>query len=148
MIYVDAFLKTALLTALAWAAVRDIRKKEVELPMLALCAAVSAIDIIISFIMKTTTLPELGLCLLPGALMLFISWATRQGLGYGDGLMALCIAPALGPKWVMMGLILAIFLCGFLSLFLLVCKKAKGKTQIPFLPFMAVGMGVMVFAQI
>lgn len=148
MIFVDAFFKTTLISALAWAAVRDIRKKEVSATLLILCGVVALLDIIVMLFMNTATVWSLIACLIPGAVMLLISRATGQSLGYGDGLMALCIAPAFGLEKAALGLILAVFLCGFLSLFLLVCKKAKGKTRIPFLPFMAVGMGVMVLAQV
>ena len=148
MIYVDAFLKTALMSVLALAAVRDIRKKAVTAGLILICALTSVLDVILLLCTDGTTLAAAGISLIPGVIMLLISKVTGQGLGYGDGLMALCVAPALGIQKAALGLILAVFLCGILSMFLLVLKKAKGKTKIPFLPFMAVGMGVMAVAQI
>lgn len=148
MIYVDAFFKTALIGALVYAAIGDIRKQEVTSLTLILCGVISLLDTAIMLAMGTGTASMALLSLFPGCLMLLISKATAQGLGYGDGLMALCAAPCLGLWKTALGLMIAVFLCGVISLFLLVLKKAKGKTRIPFLPFMAAGMGVMMLAKI
>ena len=148
MIFVDAFLKTALIATLVLAALGDIRKKEVTAMMIIMCGIIAAADAGVMLLMHSATLPYIALSLIPGIVMLLISRVTGQGLGYGDGLIAICAAPALGIQKTAFGLILAVFLAGILSLFLLGFGKANGKTRLPFIPFMAVGMGVMVLAKI
>lgn len=148
MIFIDAFLKTALMVALVLAALGDIRKREVTSLMLIMCGLVSLADAAVMLSMQSATFAGTALSLIPGALMLLVARITGQGLGYGDGLLALCAAPALGLYKTALGLILAVFLSGILSLVLLVMKKAKGKTRLPFIPFMAAGMGVMVLAKV
>ena len=79
---------------------------------------------------------------------ILLSFVSRQSVGYGDGLLLLCAGPALGAGVAVMGMIAAVFACGLVSGALLIFKKVGKKAQMPFVPFLTFGMGVMMLAQI
>lgn len=74
--------------------------------------------------------------MLPGVLLLVAALGTKK-VGYGDGAVLLLLGTAVGgPKsWMLFGISL-FFISGF-SLALLALKKVKGRTKIPYLPFLA-----------
>ena len=132
------------------AAVTDIRKKDISVAIPILCGVLSLIFAVIPAFLSADPYRIKGFffSLIPGVLMLLISGVTDQSLGYGDGLMALAIGPAFGLEGTVFALTLAVFASGLFSIVLLVIRKAGKKTQIPFLPFMTLGMGVMLFAPV
>ena len=126
----------------------DIRKKEVPLWELGVAGALSAAKIITDLVVGSFDPLASALALVPGALFLALAFITRQGVGYGDGLLILCIGPALGLYGLALGLIISLFACSLFSGVLLLLKRAKGGTRIPYIPFLTIGMGVMMLAQI
>ena len=141
-------LKICVLAMMLVCSITDIRKQEI--PAWELCAffALSAVGCILQFLGGDTDVVMMALSLLPGVLILLLSFITREGIGYGDGLVALFLGPALGLKCTGTGLILAFFASSVFSAVLLFTKRAGRNHRIPFVPFMTLGMGVMMFAPI
>ena len=131
---------------IAAAAFFDIRKKEISLWLLLVMAAVSLGGTAYGLYAGERTVFEIVTSLLPGIIMLFISWITGQGMGYGDGLLVLAISMAFGFYKVVIGISIAFFITGLLSVFLIVIKKANRRDSFPFIPFILLGMVVSMFA--
>lgn len=77
--------------------------------------------------------------IIPGLLCLVIAKASRQAIGYGDGLL-LCMMGVYLKLGELIGVCLWAFtIAGIAALFLLITKKKKGKQEIPFVPFLLLG---------
>lgn len=124
----------------------DIKKKEIALWQILSCGALSAARIILQIHGGTLDPMDLTLSFLPGVTMILIAFLTRQSLGYGDGILGMCIGPALGAEIALLGICGAVMASGMVSGILLVLKKAKRNSRIPFVPFMTMGVGVMMLA--
>lgn len=90
-----------------------------------------------------TSIYEMIVSMIPGMILLTISLLTHEAIGYGDGAVALVL-----------GLMLGVDLCVFSVLlgFLLIAPYAlyrmwkRNKEPIPLIPFLLLGMEVIVFA--
>lgn len=127
------------------AAYRDIKKKEISMIAIIACALLSLITAGARFYLGEGVVSSF-LSLLPGAVMLFIWRITREEVGCGDGLILMAIGPVYGLEHVMLGCFVGLFAISLLSIILLVCKKGNRKTKIAFVPFLTLGMGVLMFA--
>lgn len=135
-----------ILTVLGIISFRDIKEKEIPMWLIWCCGALSLGRVIYLLTTGAFSPLEMLISLLPGALLLLTAYITRGGVGYGDGLLALGIGPAVGPAVLAAGLGIAVMASGLFSGVLLILKKAGRKTRIPFVPFVAFGVGVMLFA--
>ena len=77
--------------------------------------------------------------------VLTAAFLTREGIGYGDGILALLLGPVFGTEVMWAGLFLAFLLSALCSILLLACKKADRKTCLPFIPFLTSALGVVQF---
>ena len=85
--------------------------------------------------------------LIPGAFLLAISLCTRESIGYGDGWTVLALGILLG-LWKCFVVVFAGFLfSAIFSLILLVLRRVNGKSRLPFLPFITMGLGVVMVVQ-
>lgn len=142
------FFQIGILAVMLFVSIRDIRNKEILSAEIIACGVISILRIGVMIFQKNGDAWDLALSLLPGVFMLFISLISRQSLGFGDGLLALSIGPAMGAAIVCGGVVTAVFLCGIFSGFLVAIKKVKGGSRVPFVPFMTLGLAVMEFAKI
>lgn len=78
--------------------------------------------------------------LLPGAFCFLVSWISRQGLGYGDSALVVGCGLSLGLQPCMTILFVAFFLSGLCAAGLLVTRRAGRKKEIPFVPFLLLGV--------
>ena len=77
--------------------------------------------------------------ILPGMFLLTSAYATRQAIGYGDGL-AVCVCGLyLGMGQTFAMLFYALLFCSVVSAVMLVCKKRTYKTGVPFVPYLIAG---------
>ncbi len=79
---------------------------------------------------------DMLLGLIPGALLLIISKLSRQAIGYGDGIMLISSGILTGLFGAVFMLLVSMLLASAVSIVLMMIKKGKGKTQLPFIPFM------------
>lgn len=77
--------------------------------------------------------------LIPGVVMLFISFLSGEKIGYGDGIMLTYIGCVMGWKGALTALFVSLFASAVISVILLLLKKADRKTEIPFVPFISIG---------
>lgn len=128
------------------AAFFDARTKKIPLWMIGVTAAVSMLAGALFLKNGTCNAQELAASLMPGALLLLVALVTREAVGYGDGLLLLAAGPLFGWQKMLLCIPAALLLTTLVSVVLLACKKADRKTRIPFVPFLAAGMGVISFA--
>lgn len=79
-----------------------------------------------------------------GVLLVALAFLTGT-VGYADGVVVIVIGLLAGYRHVMAMLCMSLLLASLYSGALLIMKKAKRSTQIPFLPFLLVGWLVAVF---
>lgn len=130
-----------LLIILVIACIQDIRSKYIHVNVFVL-AIVFAIAFNAS---RPFVFRSLFFGLLPGLILIIISFTTKEAVGYGDGMMFLYIGSVLGIDRTALIFILSFFASSLVSLILLILKKAGRKEKIPFIPFILFGVCVSGF---
>ena len=130
------------------ASVEDVRKKEIAVWEIASCGVVSVAACISGVLHNDADALGIFMSLLPGIAILFIALMSGEGIGFGDGFLLLAAGPALGPFAAALGLLAALFAGSIFSGILVLVRKAGKSTRIPFVPFITLGMGVMLLEKI
>lgn len=138
----------AAMALLLLASITDIRKKEVPVWEIAGFIGISLMRAAALFPEGDIDVTGLVLSVVPGIIVLLLAFVTRQGIGYGDGLVILALGPTLGLERMGLCLMVAFFACSVLSGILFLIKKAGKNSRIPFVPFITIGMGVSLIAAI
>ncbi len=128
------------------AAVHDIRKRELTWSVLAAAGALAIASSATALICGQWSLPELLMSLAPGGALLAMAFLSREGIGYGDGLLTLLIGPAFGWERMTAGILLAFFSSAVISVILLAAKRVGRRSCLPFVPFITLAMGVVSIA--
>lgn len=84
-----------------------------------------------------------ALSLVPGAIFFLLSFVTREKVGYGDGWVLLMIGLFLDLPRCFLILVAGLLIESVAALVLLALKKIQRNKEIPFCPFLLLGMGVM-----
>ena len=120
---------------------RDYREKQI--PLTLLLAMSVAVALLAVFCPKESLGSQIGGAVL-GILFFFVSSLTKQAIGYGDSWLILILGVHLGLALALQLLLLASFVAGVSSLFLLIKSRWNKRISIPFVPFMVLGyLGVM-----
>ena len=82
------------------------------------------------------------LSLIPGIGFFLLSFLTREKVGYGDGWVLLMIGLFSGFSRCFMILLIGLLLESMVAIILLALKKIQRDREIPFSPFLLLGMGV------
>ena len=130
------------------AAIRDIREKQIPLIIPIVQMVFSLIYFLYLWTRGMDNPKGLLLSMLPGLALLGVGYITRQGIGFGDGLMILSLGPLFGMANIMLITLLSFTLSAIVGGTLLILKKAGGKSAMAFMPFLTVGVGVISFAVI
>lgn len=126
-------------------AVFDIRKREIPLMMLifGICTALGMN--LWQIFNGALSMAEAGFALLPGVFLLFISFCTREKVGYGDGLLLLISGLLIGFYSCCLSFFIGLICSSICALFLMVLRKAEKNSEMPFAPFLVIGLGVGFF---
>ena len=130
-----------ILVVLIFAAAEDFFRKEISFWMPAISGLISLVKIAVDFCYGEMDFAGILFSLVPGVVLLIIAFATKQEIGYGDGLMAL------GFEKTCVVLCISMTMASLFSILLLIVKRDKRST-FPFIPFLTAGMGVTLFAKI
>lgn len=95
-------------------------------------------------VMGETSWVEVGLSLTPGMLFWMLSFISGEKVGYGDGWVLLMIGLFLGAGRCFLVLMTGLMAESFVVLVLLAFRKVRGDGEVPFVPFLLMGMGVVV----
>ena len=123
----------------------DIKKREIPLILVALGILAALGTDLWQIGRGTLSIADAGFALLPGVFFLMISFCTREKVGYGDGLLLIMTGLCTGLAQCFLGLCIGLILSSIVVLLLLVLRKAGKNSEIPFAPFLAIGMGVVFF---
>lgn len=81
--------------------------------------------------------------LIPGILFWMISFVTREKVGYGDGWVLLMIGVFAGFLRCFLTLLIGLVLESVILLVLLMLHKIQKDGEVPFVPFLLLGLGVV-----
>jgi len=120
---------------------QDIRRKEIHIMLL-------FVGIVMAFIgvfQVNGTIENRILGVTLGGILLGMNVITRGQIGVADGIIVGILGITLGFYTCSGILLMALFVSAIVSLILIILKKAKRKTTIPFVPFLLLGyLGVLV----
>ena len=101
-----------------------------------------ALAIGLAALLKPVSLWEMAGGLLLGLFLLGISFVTRGALGRGDGIFLAIVGLNLGFSTVFSIFSGALLLAAILAVLLMIIKRVKKDTALPFLPFLGVSYGI------
>ena len=123
-------------------AVCDGLKREIPL-VIVWIGIIAGVILHIQGIIKDDIWLSVLLSLFPGIMFWLISFVTREKVGYGDGWLLIMIGIFVGLRNCFLILLAALVLESIIVLVLLAVRKISGDRQIPFAPFLLLGMGVV-----
>ena len=139
-------LKIIAVGVIGFAAYTDMKTKKIPLWTIGLVAALSLVSCVVMVTDGVMDISEILLSMTVGGALLLVGYVSRGGIGYGDGLLLLAMGPLFGYRALVMGLSGAFILSALVSLVLITVKKCKRGTKLPFVPFIALALGVVSFA--
>lgn len=121
-------------------AIWDVWKKMV--PAIALClgGVMGLFYSIYAVSVGSRSVFEIGLALCPGAILLLLAYATRQQIGYGDGILLLILGLLLGKEAVIFILVVGQLMASGFGIFLLVLRRAGKGATMAYIPFLFAAM--------
>lgn len=114
----------------------DLKRKEIPLWSILIFGGVG---IILAFFGDITESMSYIGGLMIGLLVIGTAAATKETVGYGDGMAIAVCGIYLGFFRTFFVLFYGLLLCSVISAVLMVMKKRTGKTRVPFLPYLLVG---------
>lgn len=124
--------------------VTDIKNKTIPISVMILFGIFAAVYAVIG----NKHILEIIYSLTPGAFLLALSLCTRESIGYGDGLLVMVLGVLVGFSICLLTVISGMIISGVFALILLIFRKVNGKTRLPFIPFLTMGLGVAYIAGI
>lgn len=94
--------------------------------------------------MGETGIIAAAVSLIPGAAFFLLSFFSREKVGYGDGWVLLMIGLFLGLYRCFLILLAGLVMESAVAIVLLAFRKMQRDKEIPFSPFLLLGMGVVV----
>lgn len=86
------------------------------------------------------TVQDIGTGMIPGILCLLLSFLTGQAIGYGDSLIVLICGMGLGVLQCIQILMISFAGAGLFGVVLLLTGRADRKKELPFIPFLLLGV--------
>ncbi len=94
-------------------------------------------------VMEEASFSSVMLSLVPGAVFFLLGFVTREKVGYGDGWVLLMIGLFLDFSRCVLILLAGLLIESAAAVVLLAFRKISRDKEIPFCPFLLLGMGVM-----
>ena len=88
------------------------------------------------------TLLQSMLGVIPGILFLVIAWVSGKA-GYADGIILIWIGIMCGYRDSFLVLAASLMLASTISIILLMLRKVNRQSRIPYIPFLAAGLGIV-----
>lgn len=124
------------LVGLGYFSVEDIRRR--ELPTIPIFIA-GAAGLVFSLLSGAWRDFSVLYRFLPGLLCLLLAFVSRESIGYGDGMVILCLGSYLTLAQLLELCMAALTLAGLVALVLLVGLHRGRKTSLPLVPFLLAG---------
>ena len=136
------WLEITLFLLLALCALWDGIKKEIPLGLVWIGIAM-AIVMHATGILGEETWLSIGISVLPASVFWMLSFITREKVGYGDGWVLFMIGIYMGFMKCVLILMAALVLESIILLVLLVLGKIHKEEEVAFVPFLLLGLGVV-----
>lgn len=124
--------------------VADIKKRQISLLEVFLIAGYGIIAAVMT---GGLHFPDLIGGVAIGGALLVLSLVSRKAIGPGDGLLMCATGILLGFKDNAAVLFVGLIICAVFSLVLLILKKAKGTTAVPFIPFLTASYWIVILGK-
>ena len=121
-------------------AILDIKKRQISVLVVLLMAI---FEIGYKFYYDLILFPECILSIIPGLIMIIISFFSEQSIGYGDGLLVMCLGLYMMVEQILFIGIISVTIAGVFAIILVIFGHKKKNYEIPFVPFMVIGYGMM-----
>ncbi len=95
-------------------------------------------------VMGETELSVMAASLTPGAGFFLLSFFSGEKVGYGDGWVLLMIGLFLGAYRCFLILLIGLLAESVVAIVLLACRRIQRDREIPFSPFLLLGLGVVI----
>lgn len=127
----------------------DIRSKKIPLWCISLGAADAVVSIISAWRAGTGGIgsADIAVDMLPGLLFLLISWTTNEKVGYGDGLVILIMGIVMHYRQCVAAVAIGLLVSSVFSMIMIASKKMNLRSRIPFVPFLTIGVGILLWAK-
>lgn len=76
------------------------------------------------------------IALMPGIILIFLSFITRENIGYGDGVSVMIIGSILGIRSCVLVICVSLVMISVVGVGLMLLKHASRKTRLPYIPFL------------
>lgn len=123
----------------------DVRRREIPISVIVVGGILGIAMNLWQIVGGNLSISEASASLLPGIFVLLIGLVTREKVGYGDGFLLLVIGLFTGFCHCFLVLCISLLLISFFALILLCMRKAEQNSRLPFVPFLAAGLGVLFF---
>lgn len=118
----------------------DIKEKQVSVKTVMIFGLLALVCRIVAG--QDGMIKEMIFSLVPGMFLLILSMASKESIGLGDGMAAVVLGLWMGGYKTFLILCIAWMLAGG---FALICLLRKQKEPIPFIPFLLLGLEVLLF---
>lgn len=112
----------------------DLKRKKVAVPVVIVFGVIA----VLYRLWCGTGIFELLAGIVPGVLLLLVSYCTRESIGLGDGMVLCALGIYCGCRKTLAILGMAFLLAAMLAIVLLALRRVGRKTELPFLPCLCV----------
>lgn len=130
---------------LLWICIEDMRDKRISIYKTGLLFLLNLVVKALEILKNPMSFEEVVISVLagmiPGIFLLLVGVISHEMIGYGDGLVSLCMGISLGFWEIVNALCIAFFLTGIAAFICRISRKSdEKKKELAFLPFLAVGI--------
>lgn len=136
---------TILLLYLLVLSVYDIRRRRVPVLSLTIGCIGVLINAVYELVAGQQILLQSVLGMVPGILFLIIAWLSQKA-GYADGIILIWIGIMCGYRDSLLVFCASLMMASTISIVLLMLRKVSRQTRIPYIPFLAAGLGIILFS--
>lgn len=129
---------------LIFESVVDIKKREISITA---SVIISLIAVLLIVFAKDIHILSMVFGLSEGILLMILSHASKEQIGFGDGIILCATGLILGWKDNLTMFFFSCLICALFSICLMTIKKADKRTKIPFVPFMVPGFILSVISE-
>ncbi len=127
---------------LLMAAYFDIKYQSIPIWLLVTELLIGAVRIVFLIIAGEMQFIDVIWAGMPGIFLLLLAFMLKDRIGYADGLMVIGIG--LSSEWMicLLSIFTSFVICAFTGIVMVLLKKAKMNTRMPFAPFLLAGTGI------
>lgn len=134
---IDKVRITACFLFLLLEALRDYRKRKIYLLPVGIFFC---LGVVLSLLQGKEDFLYAILGALTGGVLLFLSFVTKEKIGFGDGLILTATGALLGFKVNLLMLLIGLFLAALKGIWILISGKGGKNDTMPFVPFLLPGL--------